>query len=319
MKEQSPCDEWAEMLVLKQEDLTASDHAALEAHLEHCSACQVAQKNYNRLIIRIHGLPLSATKTLLDLRDESLLKGETEEVKKQESLVSSRLPLQSKRVASNAVDIFERVLSSGLSCSTPEQVGETGEESLRPLKEKQPPIQCSRKRFLRPVFLGLLALLMVGSFWGLTLIEKNHLATLTAGHSTNTPQRSTFTPISRATVGATGTASNSTHLFQSYHGTLEELSTNVLSQMTLTHVRQNGGLISGYFISTLMRGNYSGYLDSSKHIFFTVANPTSATPLYFMGTIQPAGNMEGSFCTIDQNNQCISRDAFGVWNVVPGS
>ncbi len=298
MKEQSPCDEWAEMLVLKQEDLTASDHAALEAHLEHCSACQVAQKNYNRLIIRIHELPLSATKTLLDLRDQSLLKGDTEEVKKQESLVSSRLPLQSKR---------------------DEQVGETSEESLQPLKEKQPPIQCSRKRFLRPVFLGLLALLIIGSFWGFTVIEKNNLAILTAGRSTNTSQHSTLTPISRATVGATETASNSTHLFQSYHGTLEELSTNVPSPMTLTHVRQNGGVISGYFTSALMRGNYNGYLDRSKHIYFTVANPTSATPLYFVGTVQSAGNIEGSFCTIDQNNQCISGDAYGVWNVVPGS
>ncbi len=319
MKEQSPCDEWAEMLVLKQEDLTASDHAALEAHLEHCSACQVAQKNYNRLIIRIHELPLSATKTLLDLRDQSLLKGETEEVKKQESLVSSRLPLQSKRVASNVVDVFERMLASGLSPSIHEQVGETSEESLQPLKEKQPPIQCSRKRFLRPVFLGLLALLIIGSFWGFTVIEKNNLAILTAGRSTNTSQHSTLTPISRATVGATETASNSTHLFQSYHGTLEELSTNVPSPMTLTHVRQNGGVISGYFTSALMRGNYNGYLDRSKHIYFTVANPTSATPLYFVGTVQSAGNIEGSFCTIDQNNQCISGDAYGVWNVVPGS
>jgi hypothetical protein len=316
MKEQSPCDEWAEMLVLKQEDLTASEHAALEAHLEHCSACREAQKNYDRLIVRIHGLPLSATKTLLDPRDQSLLKGDTEEVKKQESLVSSRIPLQSKRVASDDVDVFERVLSSGLSPSTPEQVEKTDEESLRHLKAKQPPIERSRKPFLSLVFLGLLALLMVGSFLGFTIIETYHLATSTAGSSTL--RLPTLAPISSATVAATGTASNSTHLFQSYKGTLQELSTNVSSLMTLTHLLQNKGLISGSFTSTLMRGSFNGYLDSSKHIFFNVTNPSGAAPLYFQGTVQSAGNLVGSFCAIDQNNACISGDAFGVWNVVPG-
>jgi hypothetical protein len=116
----------------------------------------------------------------------------------------------------------------------------------------------------------------------------------------------------------TPTATTATqNLGASYTGTLEDLSTNVSSHMTLTHVRQNNRLISGSFTSTLMRGNYSGYLDSSKHIFFTVANHSGGAPLYFTGTVQPAGNMEGSFCTIDQNNQCISGDVFGVWNVVP--
>ena len=105
-------------------------------------------------------------------------------------------------------------------------------------------------------------------------------------------------------VPPTPTATMATqNLGASYTGTLEDLSTNVSSHMTLTHVRQNKGLISGSFTSTLMRGNYSGYLDSSKHIFFTVPNPASGAPLYFTGTVQPAGNMEGSFCTIDQNNQ----------------
>jgi hypothetical protein len=88
--------------------------------------------------------------------------------------------------------------------------------------------------------------------------------------------------------------------------------------MTLTHLLQNNGRISGSFTSTLMRGSFNGYLDSSKHIFFTVTNATGrGAPLYFQGTVQLAGNLEGSFCAIDQNNACISGAAFGVWNVVP--
>jgi serine/threonine protein kinase len=172
----------------------------------------------------------------------------------------------------------------------------------------------SRKRFLLPVLLTLLLLAVVGA----GLVRSNSL-NMIQKHPANTPTVAlpTLTPISSATVAATGTASNSTRLFPSYSGTLEELSTNIPSQMTLTRMRLDNGLISGTFTSALMRGDYNGYLDRSKHLFFTVANPTGGAPLYFTGTVQSAGNIQGSFCTIDPNNQCISGAAFGVWDVVP--
>jgi hypothetical protein len=211
----------------------------------------------------------------------------------------------------------------GKTSTTPEVSARGGAPPSRPQHVQAG--RRSRKRFLLPIFLLLLVMAVIGAgFLGMT--NMNTLRTMLTsiqnhtlpGSTTPTLPLPTLAPISSATVAATVTASNSTHLFQSYKGTLQELSTNVPSQMTLTHLLQNGGIISGSFTSTLMRGSFNGYLDSSKHIFFTVTNPSGAAPLYFQGTVQSAGNLVGSFCAIDQNNACISGDAFGVWNVVPG-
>jgi hypothetical protein len=216
----------------------------------------------------------------------------------------------------------------GKTSTTPEVFARGGATTARPLHV--PAGRRPRKRFLLPVFLTLLSIAVIGAgFLGFThgntlptlltsiLNIQSHAANTSPGRTAPTLPLPTLAPISSATVAATVTPSNSTLLSHAYSGTLQELSTNVPSQMTLTHVLQSNGILSGSFASTVMRGNFSGYLDSSKHIIFTVAKPGGGAPLYFTGTVQSAGNMEGSFCAIDQNNQCISGAAFGVWNVVP--
>ena len=114
MKDQFLCDAITQMLILKQEDLSGTERAALATHLMHCSACQAAQKNYDRLIAQIHELPSFATNALLDLRDQSSLGKDAEDVKKQQKLLPSRTPFQSKRVIFNFARVIENALS-GLS------------------------------------------------------------------------------------------------------------------------------------------------------------------------------------------------------------
>jgi len=210
-------------------------------------------------------------------------------------------------------------LERGKASTTPEVFARVG-AITSPLQHVQADRR-SRKHFLLPVLLTLLLIAGIGAgLLGLNMLNmiQKHPANTPTGRTGPTVTLPTLTPISSATVAATVTASNSTHLLPTYNGTLEELSKNVPSQMTLTHMQQNNGLISGTFTSPPLRGDYTGYLDRSKHIFFTVANPTGEAPLYFTGTVLSAGNIQGSFCTIDQNNQCISGAAFGVWSVVPG-
>ena len=209
-------------------------------------------------------------------------------------------------------------LERGKASTTPEVFARVG-AITSPLQHVQADRR-SRKRFLLPVLLTLLLIAGIGAgLLGLNMLNmiQKHPANTPTGRTGPTVTLPTLTPISSATVAATVTASNSTHLLPTYNGTLEELSKNVPSQMTLTHMQQNNGLISATFTSPPLRGDYTGYLDRSKHIFFTVANNASGAQLYFTGTVQSAGNIEGSFCTIDQNNQCISGEAFGVWNVIP--
>jgi hypothetical protein len=107
-------------------------------------------------------------------------------------------------------------------------------------------------------------------------------------------------------------------LAPSYSGTLVNLSTNVPSQMTLTQMQQNGGQIAGSFNAIHISAPYTGFLDTSRHIFFTVAGSRGNAPLYFQGSVQQKnGTLSGSFCAVSQDGQCIGKGVFGLWNIAP--
>src|SRR5947209_2685667 len=52
-----PCIDWADKLVLRQEDLSPADRTALHRHLAECSVCAVAYTDYHLLIARLRALP----------------------------------------------------------------------------------------------------------------------------------------------------------------------------------------------------------------------------------------------------------------------
>src|SRR5216684_1097367 len=60
MKYRSPCARWAEKLALRAEDLSPSDRAALEAHVQCCAACAAARADYRLLTIQLGNVPLPA-------------------------------------------------------------------------------------------------------------------------------------------------------------------------------------------------------------------------------------------------------------------
>jgi len=72
-------------------------------------------------------------------------------------------------------------------------------------------------------------------------------------------------------------------LAASYFGTIDDLQANIPSPMTLSQVRQNDGHISGSFSALQMSGTYNGYLDTAKHIYFTVVASGGSAPLSFTG------------------------------------
>jgi serine/threonine protein kinase len=220
--------------------------------------------------------------------------------------------------------IAEALNSVVVSPSASEVADKTGETFTQPLQEKQLPDGRSRKRFLLPLFLVFLALLMIigagASFWRFTVFGRNSVATL-AGRTTATVQHSTLTPILPPTVVATATFNPNLypHLAASYYGTIDDLLTNVPYQMTLTRMQQKDGHISGFFSAMHTSGMYSGFLDTSKHIYFTVAANKYPGSLYFSGAVRADGNLLGEFCEIDQAGQCLSNGVFGLWSVAPGT
>jgi len=220
--------------------------------------------------------------------------------------------------------IAEALNSVVVSPSASEVADKTGETFTQPLQEKQLPDGRSRKRFLLPVFLVFLALLMIigvgASFWRFTVFGRNSVATL-VGRTTATVQHTTLTPILHPTVAATATFNPNLypHLAASYYGTIDDLQANVPYQMTLTQMQQKDGHISGFFSAMHISGMYSGFLDTLKHIYFTVAASKDPGSLYFSGAVGANGILSGEFCEIDQAGQCLSNGVFGVWRVAPGT
>lgn len=138
-----------------------------------------------------------------------------------------------------------------------------------------------------------------------------------SGTTTSTRLSTTNTPARQSRQ--VGQTSMYPVVAQSYRGTIHDLSTNVTTALTLTLLQQSNERILGNFIGLRMRGSFTGVLDTSKHIFFTVTGNTGQmreAPLFFEGSIRSDDNLVGNYCSEDQQGQCAGN--YGVWSAAPG-
>jgi eukaryotic-like serine/threonine-protein kinase len=186
----------------------------------------------------------------------------------------------------------------------------TDENSTRPLQAKQLPDRRARRRFLLLVFLALVVIVGIGAgLWGFTFFGTNPIGSPTV--------QSTSTPVTHPTAAATVTFKPNLypHLATSYVGTIEDLQANVPYPMTLTQVQQKDSQFSGFFSAMHISRNFRGFLDTTKHIYFTVAASRGLGPLNFWGAVRADGSISGEYCETGQNGQCLSNGVFGVWNL----
>jgi serine/threonine protein kinase len=172
----------------------------------------------------------------------------------------------------------------------------------------------ARKGLLLRAFLALLILAVIGAgIWRFAGFGGNQHASSAVG---------TVVGLHPPALSPIATAPPSkSHVYQrlatAYSGTIVDLQANVPSQMTLTQMQQNSGRISGLFTAMNMKAPYTGFLDTTTRIYFTVAGSGNNASLNFTGSIQKNGVLSGSFCQIDQNGQC-AGGIFGLWRVAPG-
>lgn len=88
--------------------------------------------------------------------------------------------------------------------------------------------------------------------------------------------------------------------------------TNVTTPMSLSQLQQSQQSIRGTFKGLKRSGSFTGVLDTSKHIFFTM-NSKSSKPLFFQGAVRADGNLVGTYCEIDSNGQCAGE--YGLWSI----
>ena len=205
------------------------------------------------------------------------------------------------------------VLDSLIASSpVPETSTKRGDASSPP-REKRIPRARSRKRVLLSVLLALLLLAGIGvGFWRFPEIRKQPAAP--------PAPLTTFTPLARQTPSASVSVPPTVYprLSTSYSGTITDLLANTTYPLTLTNVRQDAGNISGLLSMAQFNGPFTGFLDASKHIYFTVAANRGSASLYFTGSVRANGELDGSsFCQVDQSGSCIPGDVFGLWSALP--
>ncbi|MGI9060984.1 MAG: serine/threonine protein kinase [Ktedonobacteraceae bacterium] len=101
-------------------------------------------------------------------------------------------------------------------------------------------------------------------------------------------------------------------LAQRYDGSVRDLLTSVTTSLTITSIQQNNEQISGSFSGLHTQGSFTGVLDTSRHIFFTVSGQP---PLFFQGAVRSDGNLVGNYCTVDSAGQCVGN--YGIWSLAP--
>ncbi len=101
-------------------------------------------------------------------------------------------------------------------------------------------------------------------------------------------------------------------LAQSYTGTLHDLLAGTTTRITLTRIRQTNERINGSFSEAQLLASFTGVLDASRHIFFTVS---ARQPLFFEGAIRSDGNLVGDYCAVDAAGQCVGN--YGLWSLAP--
>jgi len=87
--------------------------------------------------------------------------------------------------------------------------------------------------------------------------------------------------------------------------------------MSLTQIQESQGDISGYFTGLHINGSFSGLLNASKHIQFTVTDYMTNVPFFFDGVEQPDGTLAGNYCRLNQEEQCSGE--YGIWSVIPAT
>jgi hypothetical protein len=191
--------------------------------------------------------------------------------------------------------------------------GKTGETSAHAPQVNQAPDTRSRKSFLLPILLLVLLVVGIGaSYLGFTLFRAMQGNTSTPGNSHST------TPTPTVTVTTSLKPNTYPRLAPAYSGQIVELNANQPSTMTLTGIaqNQNNGQISGTYNALQMQETFNGFIDTSKHITFSVASAPHEE-IYFTGDMKPNGKLDGQFWTIDQSGNPINGGIFGVWSVAP--
>jgi eukaryotic-like serine/threonine-protein kinase len=107
-----------------------------------------------------------------------------------------------------------------------------------------------------------------------------------------------------------------------HNGTVHNTTGGLTAAMSLS-IQQSGGSISGNFtVDSPLQGSgpFTGKVTTSDRIQFIVHSNQVPAPLYFWGTVQADGSMQGNYCSLDSTNHCNpNAGGAGNWNAGPAT
>ncbi len=102
-----------------------------------------------------------------------------------------------------------------------------------------------------------------------------------------------------------------------YKGSINNSDLNIRTSMSLL-INQTQGSINGTFTpgpELLGGGSFTGTVDAGGDIQFKVRSDQVSKPLLFKGTVQSDRSLSGTYCSVDEQNQCDPNAGRGTWNV----
>jgi eukaryotic-like serine/threonine-protein kinase len=188
-----------------------------------------------------------------------------------------------------------------------------------PVLEAAPSSQANEEppRAWKPGVLLIVLALLFGL--GISVLLWSDIPGHPAAHSgTPTPsvKSSTLTPptVSSIYPSLTGT----------YSGTIYDVSMDVSTSISLTGIRQSQGNISGYLtLGPKLQGSgpFSGTINTTKELKFTVTDTAGSVTLFFEGVMQSATGLTGDYyrcssVSLSQEGRCRQApDIYGIWSL----
>lgn len=167
----------------------------------------------------------------------------------------------------------------------------------------------SRSKRKLPLPISLLLVLLVCCVIGLS-------SWLVISNANKETQLRTIAPISATNKAPPPTALPQVpKIAQTYRGTIYDISTDKPTDMALMNIQQDDARISGTFSGLHTKGTFTGVLDQSKHVFFTVTGTVNRSALFFEGSVRADGGLVGNYCSLDAVGQCTGR--YGLWSITP--
>ncbi len=162
---------------------------------------------------------------------------------------------------------------------------------------------------------GMAAALLAPSLMGHRNTQKSITPTATIAHKPSpSPTQVVTQPSTPIPAGYPAIAGN-------YNGIIIDALGPVRGNMSLTIQQQQANIKGNFTVSGGLAGNgpFSGYVTNKNYIQFIVQSQR-VNPLFFYGTVQANGNMNGNYCSLDSTGRCNSNvGGYGTWSVMPAT